>query len=118
MVRVSHLAFVLSALIATPAAAGIGAAAHAPSFSLGPSVPAPARGERPSISYRVESDPAPDGTPRRQGGIIAGVGVAPGATIGIGLFGARSKIRTSVPDPSAATPKGSRKAALGFSLKF
>ena len=71
----------------------------------------------PVISYRVETEAVPDGSLRRRSGIIAGYRFAPGAMVGVGFFGAKSRPKTSLSDQGTST-KGSRKAAVSLSLKF
>ena len=64
----------------------------------------------PVVEYR-----APDGTLKISHGIIIGHDVAPNARIGLGLFKMKPKYDE---DSGLPTGKKSRKAAVGFSLRF
>lgn len=72
--------------------------------------------EMPVITYT-----APDGSLKLKRGIVAGISVAPNANIGIGLFETLPKKKqrlTASDDPMERKQRRSRKAAVGFSLKF
>lgn len=78
----------------------------------------PFRAER-GVGLPVIDHSAPDGSRRRSSGIIAGLDVAPGTTIGIGLFNARRARSSLAPDPQLdRAARGRRKAAIGINLRF
>jgi hypothetical protein len=68
--------------------------------------------DRPAAPFTRSDKEAP----RRPGGIVLGIQVAPGAKVGIGMFG--SKTPRGTPDPAEAWKPKSRKAGVGLSLKF
>jgi hypothetical protein len=60
-----------------------------------------------------------DGSLARSNGIIAGVDVAPGATLGLGLFSMRRSKSSLSPDPRLdRSTRGGKKAAVGISMRF
>lgn len=64
---------------------------------------------------------APDGSLKLKRGIVAGMEVAPNATIGIGLFESmpkKSRGYSQSENPMERTQKRSRKAAVGLSFSF
>lgn len=62
---------------------------------------------------------APDGSRRKRTAIIAGVDVAPGAILGLGLFDSMPKARGRGPDPRLdGMARKSRKAAVGMTFRF
>lgn len=81
---------------------------------------APFAAQPPSAaSFDLSTASAPDGSRRRSSGIIAGLDVAPGTTIGIGLFNARRARSSLAPDPQLdRAARGRRKAAIGINLRF
>jgi hypothetical protein len=60
-----------------------------------------------------------DGSRVRSSGIAAGIDVAPGATIGIGLFSTKRPRSALAPDPQLdRTTRSGKKAAVGISVRF
>jgi hypothetical protein len=60
-----------------------------------------------------------DGSPARSNGIIAGIDVAPGSTLGLGLFSTRRSKSSLSPDPRLdRSTRGGKKAAVGISVRF
>jgi hypothetical protein len=81
--------------------------------------PEPVEGFGRPLSFRINEVIAPDGSRRQRRSIIAGVEVAPDATVGIGLFDTLPKAKGTGADPRLdARAKRSRKAAVGMTLKF
>lgn len=72
--------------------------------------------EDPLSEVRSPLADAGEPQPRRAGGIIAAVEVAPGARLGIGMFGPR-QVR-GVLDPVGPWRPKTRRAGVGISLKF
>lgn len=75
----------------------------------------------PGIEIPVLTYTAPDGSLKLKRGVMAGVEVAPGASLGLGLFETLPKKKKSLDpddDPMDRKQRRSRKAAIGFSMKF
>ena len=72
----------------------------------------PRRLNMPVIDYV-----APDGQLSLRRGMVAGIDVAPSMTFGLGFFEGAPKRRPGAPDP-AKPERASKRAAVGFSLKF
>lgn len=60
---------------------------------------------------------APDGRIALRRGIVAGVDFSPSMSFGVGLFEGAAKRRPGAADP-ARPERRSKRAAVGFSLKF
>jgi hypothetical protein len=112
------LAFAFFALSSSP----LEEPAVTTSFNLSPAKPLteterffPRRGVRlPVIDYT-----GPTGGRERESGIVAGVSIAPNATVGVGFFNTRRGKSGLAPDPQLdTTRRNSKKAAIGISLKF
>lgn len=117
MVRPLLMAVALQTAFAAPVAARPPAPLKSPEYDLASRSATPIQASLPVISYRVETETVPDGSLRRRSGLIAGYRFAPGAMVGVGFFGAKSRPKTSLSDQGTST-KGSRKAAVSLSLKF
>lgn len=73
------------------------------------------------LSLPVVNYTAPDGSLKLKRGIVAGMKVAPNATLGVGLFETLPKKKKSLDstvNPMERKHRRSRKAAVGFSLSF
>lgn len=121
MTRLSVLAFVPIAVMATPAAAEPDSEASANSLSSISRIigepPTPV--ERRGFSFPVVEYRGPDGVVQKRRGIIAGTTVAPGTVLGIGIYETAPKMRGYVGDvPQNMAPRKSRRAAVGLSMKF
>ena len=118
MARTWLMVVALQTGFAAPAAARTFEPLNSHDFDLAsPPAVAPLQAGLQVISYRVETEAVPDGSLRRRSGIIAGYRFAPGAMVGVGFFGAKSRPKSSLSDQGTTT-KGSRKAAVSVSLKF
>ena len=76
---------------------------------------------RRGLKLPVVSYTAPDGSLKLKRGIVAGMRIAPNANVGIGLFETLPKKKQgykSSDNPMERKQRRSRKAAVGFSLKF
>jgi len=72
-----------------------------------------------NLSFRLNEIIGLDGSRQQRRGIIAGVDVAPGTTVGFGLFDSGPKAKGRGPDPRLdGLSKRSRKAAVGMSFRF
>lgn len=70
------------------------------------------------FSFRIDEPQEPDGSWSLRRGIVAGVEVAPDATVGIGLFETMPKRIPRSEESALDRPKRSRKAAVGMTWKF
>jgi len=121
MTRLSVLAFVPIAVMATPAAAEPDGEASANTLSSISRIigEPPAQVERRGFSFPVVEYRGPDGVVQKQRGVIAGTKVAPGTVLGIGIYETAPKMRGYVGDvPQNMAPRKSRRAAVGLSMKF
>ena len=74
---------------------------------------------RSNFSFRINEIIGQDGSRQKRRSIIAGVDVAPGTTVGFGLFDSGPKAKGNGPDPRLdGLAKRSRKAALGMTFRF
>ena len=75
----------------------------------------PERGIRlPIVDYT-----ASDGSRARSTGIIAGVDIAPGTTLGVGFISTRRAKSSLSPDPQLErSARGGKKVAIGVRVKF
>ena len=111
-----RLALTLPLFAASPALAQSGAAAT-PFATIAPA--AQNQFGNRNLSFRVNEIIAQDGSRQKRRSILAGVDVAPGATVGLGLFDSGPKARGRGPDPRLdGLSKRSRKAAVGMSFRF
>ena len=113
----SAVAIAMFVAAAAPVAAG---AQSALNLSLVPAVPlenSTAQAQTPSLAMPSIDYVARDGRISFRRGIVAGVEVSPGASFGLGIFDGAPKRRMGAPDP-AKPERRSKRAAVGFSLKF
>ena len=113
----SLIAIALLASLNTPGAAG---AQSRFNLSLTPSLPAghdqgPPRSRQ--FAMPAVDHVARDGTVGLRRGVVAGIEVGPSATFGLGIFEGAPKRRLGAADPTRPERK-SKRAAIGFSLKF
>lgn len=72
-----------------------------------------------TLSVRMNEIIGRDGSLRQRRGIIAGVDVVPGTTLGFGLFDSGPKAKARGPDPRLdGLSRRSRKAAVGMTVRF
>lgn len=77
------------------------------------------RVERRGFSFPVTEYVQPDGSIQQRRGIIAGKEIAPGTTLGLGIFQTSPKMRGYVGDvPQNMAPRRNKRAAIGLSMKF
>ena len=110
------LALGLAPLAATPALAQSDPARN--QFStIGPAVES--QFGKGNFSFRINEIVGLDGSRQKRQSIIAGVSVAPGTTVGFGVFDSGPKAKGRGPDPRLdGLSKRSRKAAVGMSFRF
>ena len=73
---------------------------------------------RPSLNFRLVQDPIEDPRPVHNSGMIAHTEVAPGATLGIGIFKTAPRKLGSGDWRTDGKSPSSRKAAVTFRMKF
>lgn len=121
MARLRVLAVVATVAFTTPAAAEPAGTSTANALSslsrVGGNGPAPI--EKRGFSFPVLGYSEPNGLFQQRRGIIAGKEIARGAVLGVGIFQTAPKLRGYVGDvPQNMTPKHSKRAAIGLSMKF
>jgi hypothetical protein len=109
------------AMILAPIAAAPGFAQADPAPNPFSTISPAAEGQfgKSNFSFRINEIIGQDGSRQKRRSIIAGVDVAPGTTVGFGLFDSGAKAKGRGPDPRLdGLSKRSRKAALGMSFRF
>jgi len=99
-----------------------GAASAQPRFNFSftpsaPNVEPQAAARRQQFAMPVIDYVAPDGSIPRRRGVVVGMEVGPQAMFGLGIFEGAPKRRIGAADPTRPERR-SRRAAVGFSLKF